>query len=122
MGSQSIEDKASSIATLMERRLRLGGDDLAEKVRRGGRRLPRRVRRAALLLADSAERSQIPKFRMLVDRARADEAYRECQRYLKSYGRAARRRAVLLEIVRGIGLAVFVALVAFVLMAIWKQQ
>lgn len=120
MSVVDVQKMAARVAELVEARLNVGGQTLAEKLRRGGRRLPRKVRREAAYLAKAAEQAQIPKLMVQIDHARTADAYDACLRYLKPLGAGARRRTVAMQMLTGIGAGVFVTGVLILLVLAWR--
>lgn len=84
MSAITIQQMADRVAGLMEQRLGIRGNGLAEKLRRGGRGLPRGVRAAATELADLAERAQNPKLLVQIDQSRVAACYDICLRHLSA--------------------------------------
>ncbi len=111
---------ATRVAELFEARLDVGGGSLAEKLRRGGRRLPRKVRREAAYLAEAAELAQVPKLMVQIDHHRTAHAYDACLRYLKPIGAGARRKAIAMQMLTGIGAGVFVTGIMILLILGWR--
>ncbi|MEZ5779130.1 MAG: hypothetical protein R3E44_12295 [Paracoccaceae bacterium] len=122
MHGAEVQEMAASVAALLETRLKLRGRDLPEKLRRGRRRLPRKIRREAEYLAAAAEQARHPKLSVQLDRDRIVAAHEACLGYLRPIGAAARRRAVLLDMLTGVGSAVFVGLVLLVGLMIWRTS
>lgn len=116
MSAITIQQMADRVAGLLEERLRIRGNGLAEKLGRGGRRLPRRVRQAAEALAEAAHRSQNPKLLLTIDESAVAEAYDICLRHLSGIGASARRRGFVSSVLAQVafGLIVVVALVIMV--------
>ena len=77
-----IQRMAERVAELMEERLGIRGEGLAEKLRKAGRSLPRKLRLAAEKLNASAELAQNPKLLLQVDQEATAQAYDVCVRYL----------------------------------------
>lgn len=120
MTGVTVQEMAGQVADLMEARLGLRGDGLAAKLRRGRRVLPRRIRREAEFLIHAAEQEQMPKLKIQLDQARIAAAYDICMGHLKPLGATERRRALFLDMLTGIGTAVFVAIVLVVLLLAWR--
>jgi hypothetical protein len=91
MGAVTIQQMADRVAGLLEQRLGVRGNGLAEKLKKGGRRLPRKVRGAADYLAEAAHMSQNPKLLLQVDENRVAEAYDICLKHLGGIDRGAAR-------------------------------
>ncbi|MBD3765322.1 MAG: hypothetical protein IE927_11510 [Rhodobacterales bacterium] len=102
MGATTIQQMADRVAGLMEERLAVRGTGLAEKLRRGRRRLPRRLRAEAQLLAEAADLARNPRLALRIDQERVATAYDALVRHLGALGRAERRRAVALSMLRGV--------------------
>ena len=117
MGAITIQQMADRVAGLMEDRLRIKGNGLAEKLGRGGRRLPRKARVAAERLAEAAHMSQNPKLLLQVDEGEVAEAYDICLRHLSPLGASARRKGAMMSIFAQVafGLIVVAGLVVLVL-------
>lgn len=120
MSAANLHQMAGRVAELFEARLNVGGKTLADKLRRGGRRLPRNVRREAAYLAQAAEQSRVPKLLVQIDHARTADAYDACLRYLKPIGAGERRRALAMQVLTGVGAAVFVTGAMVLLILIWR--
>lgn len=120
MTDVTVQEMAGQVADLMEARLGLRGKGLADKVRRGRRVLPRRIRREAEYLVQAAEQARVPKLQVQLDQTRISAAYDTCVGYLKPLGAAARRRALFLDMLTGIGMAVFAAIVLVILIIAWR--
>ncbi|MBS0565245.1 MAG: hypothetical protein JSR87_12475 [Proteobacteria bacterium] len=93
--SRNVRQMADRVAELMELRLRVKGEGLADKLRHGGRLLPRKVLGAAQYLAQAAEQAQMPKLQGQIDAEQIALAYDLCVRHLKPLGAGARRGAIL---------------------------
>jgi hypothetical protein len=120
MTGVTVQEMAGQVADLMEARLGLRGDGLAAKLRRGRRVLPRRIRREAEFLVQAAEREQMPKLQVQLDKTRIADAYEICIGHLKPLGAKERRRTLFLDMLTGIGTAVFVAMVLVILVLAWR--
>lgn len=82
MGAATVQQMADRVAALIEERLRVRGNGLAEKVKRAGRTLPRKVREAATRLADAAMMAQNPKLLVQIDEEQVAADYDLCLRHL----------------------------------------
>lgn len=120
MSAVNVQQMAARVAELFEARLNVGGRTLAEKLRRGGRRLPRKVRREAAYLAEVAQQAKIPRLMVQIDHARAAHAYDACLRYLRPIGASERRRALALQVLTGVGAAVFMTGLLVILVLAWR--
>lgn len=118
MSVVTILQMADRVSGLMEERLGLRGQSLAEQVARGGRRLPRRVRRAATIVADAAEMAPHPRLQVRINEEQVAVAYDQCLQYLGRIGRGARMRARL----GAAGLALVTALLIGIGLMIWRGQ
>jgi hypothetical protein len=114
-----LQQMADRVAGLMEERLRVRGQGLAEKLRKGGRLLPRKVRASAEVLATAAQMAQNPKLLMQVDQQQAAAAYDVCLRHL---GKAARRGRAdgLVSVVASIAVSVLVVALLVVGVLYWR--
>lgn len=120
MSAANLHQMAGRVAELFEERLNVGGKTLSEKLRRGGKHLPRKVRREAAYLAQAEEQARVPKLMVQIDHARTAHAYDACLRYLTPIGAGERRRMLAMQVVTGIGAAVFVTGVLVLLVLIWR--
>ncbi|WP_347310578.1 hypothetical protein [Defluviimonas sp. SAOS-178_SWC] len=120
MSGVTVQQMAGRIAELMEARLRVRGEGLAEKLRRGGRFLPRKVRREAEYLAKADEEARVPKLLSRLDHERIADAYDVCVRYLKPLGAGARRKAILLDMFTGFATGLFATGVLVIALLIWR--
>ena len=78
MSATTIQQMAERVAQLMEARLRLKGNGLADKLRRGGRSVPKRLRTNAAFLAEAEDLARNPRLALQIDPARVAEAYDQC--------------------------------------------
>ena len=115
-----VQQMAGRVAELMEARLRIRGSSLSDKLRRGSRFLPRKVRKAAAYLAKSAEQARIPRMHMRLDNAEIARAYDTCIAYLKPLGAEARRKALLFDMLKGLGSGIFGAGVLVLVLLVWR--
>lgn len=120
MRAATIQQMAAVVADLIDARLKVGGATLAEKLRRGGKRLPRHVRREAAYLAEAAQSARVPKLMVQIDHARMRYAYKTCLRHLKPLGAGERRKALAMQMITGIGTAVFFTGVLILLVLVWR--
>ena len=120
MSGVSVQQMAGRIAELMEARLRIRGEGLAEKLRRGGRFLPRKVRRHAEYLAKADAEARVPRLLTRLDHERIAEAYDACVRYLKPLGAGARRKAILLDMLTGLATGLFATGVLVIVLLLWR--
>ncbi|MBT9247610.1 hypothetical protein KM031_13750 [Gemmobacter fulvus] len=120
MGAITIQQMADRVAGLMEDRLRIRGNGLADKLGRGGGRLPRKVRAAAGRLAEAAHMSQNPKLLLQVDEGEVAEAYDICVRYLAPLGAAARRKGLLMGMAAQITFGFLVLAAGVLLVLKWR--
>ncbi|MFN3936581.1 MAG: hypothetical protein ACK4KW_03285 [Gemmobacter sp.] len=120
MGAASVQQMADRVAQLMEDRLRIRGNGLAEKLRRGGRALPRRVRREAEYLAEVAALARHPKVQTMLDDTRIAEAYDTCIRHLNEIGAFDRFMGRLLGVTGSILFGLLVTAGLFVAVLVWR--
>lgn len=112
--SVSVQQMADRVAALLEERLGLKGDGLAEKVARGGARLPRHLREEAEILAGALEAVRTGRFHGEIDHARAAAAYDVLVRGLAVTPRTTLARRVVLRLAFGL-------LAAVALYLLWRQ-
>jgi len=108
MSAVSIRQMADRVAGLLETRLRVRGNGLAEKLRRSGRRLPRAVRKAAAALAQAADQAENPRLMMQLDLEKLAADYDLCVRHLGGLGARDRRIGMLLDFAARLALIVLV--------------
>jgi hypothetical protein len=118
MGAASIMQMADRVAAMMEERLGVRGDGLAEKLRRGGGQLPREVRAEAQWLADAMAMADNPKLAARLDQARAAQAYDTCLRHLRQ-ARKWDRRGERAMAVLGQGAVILLATAALAVGLAW---
>lgn len=118
MSVMTILQMASRVSDLLEQRLGLRGDDLAEQIARGKWRLPRRVRRAAGVVAEAAAMAPHPRLQIRIDEEQVAIAYDQCLRYLAPLGRGARVRSRLVSV----WLALAGAAVVAIGLMLWRGQ
>ncbi|WP_284324940.1 hypothetical protein [Cypionkella aquatica] len=115
-----IQQMADRVAGLMEERLRVRGQGLAEKLRKGGRLLPRRVRTAAEVLQTGAVMAQNPKMWAQVDQAAVAQAYDTCVRHLGGVDHKDRRKGALIGVLGSIAFSVLVVAVLLGAVLYWR--
>jgi len=120
MGAASLQQMSARVAELMEDRLGLRGQTLAEKVARAGRGLPRHVRAAAEYLAAAEAQAMQPRFAARLDHQRIAEAYDACLRYLKPLGAGERRRAALMQVLTSVAVAVAATAALVIAVLVWR--
>lgn len=120
MGATSVQQMADRIAALMEERLGVKGDALADKLARGGGKLPREVRAEAAFLAESAAQAANPALFTRLDHARIASAYDTCLRHLKKTGRGARRQGLLIDMLARIAVILLVVAALALGVALWR--
>jgi len=118
MGAGSVQQMAERIAELMEERLGVRGNGLADKLRRGGRKLPARVRAEAELLAEAAAQADNPKLLARLDHARIARAYDQCLKHLRRARIWERRADAVLSLAGRLALIV-IAVAALALGLAW---
>jgi hypothetical protein len=120
MGAVSIQQMADRVADLLQTRLRIRGNGLAEKLKRGGRVLPRTVRKAASALAQAADQAENPRLMMQLDLEKVAADYDLCLKHLNGIGARDRRIGMVLDF--GARLALIVLVVGALLLAVlyWR--
>ena len=108
MSAVTIQQMADRVAGLMEDRLGIRGNGLAEKLRRGKRSLPRGARAAAQELADLAEKAKNPKLLVQIDQAHVAACYDTCVKYLSPLRPVSARMTVLIRVVSTVALGLLV--------------
>lgn len=117
MATQQLADR---VAQLLEDRLGIRGQGLAEKLRRGGRLLPRRVRAEAAYLARACEEARVPKLALRLDHEHITRAYDICVRYLKPLGAGARRKAMLLNLATSLAVVLIGTFALVLVVLVWR--
>ena len=120
MGSVAIQQMAERVAQLMEERLKVGGKDLAAKLRRGGRALPKKVREAAELLLSASEKSRNPKLLGQIDMGAVADAYDACVKHLMSVDPSGKRRETVAGMISFVGYGVLFLLIAVIAVLVWR--
>lgn len=120
MTVRCVEQMADRIATLMEDRLGIRGDTLADKLHRGGRRLPVRVRQAAAELALAADHARHPRLAPRIDLGRVRRAYGRCLHHLRPIGAGERRWNWFMVAAARAGLAILAALGLVIAVLVWR--
>lgn len=121
MSVVTVQQMADRVAALLAERLRVKGDTLDAKLERAGRRLPRRVRGAGLALAQAAVMIRNPKLVSQVDDETVAVAYDICVRYLTGLNPAARRWAMLIDVVARIAFGLLVVSVLLLVVLLWRE-
>lgn len=120
MSAVTIQQMADRVAALMEQKLRVGGKDLAAKVRKAGRRLPKRVRIAAEALVQAAEMSKSARLMHQIDDGLVAEAYDICVRHLGGVNAADRRKGVVVGIAASIAFSLLVVAGLVLAVVVWR--
>jgi hypothetical protein len=120
MSAVTIQQMADRVAALLQDRLGVKGKDLAEKLRRAGRRLPTAIRAEARYLDTAAAQAQNPRLMVQIDDARVAEAYDACVKYLNGVNRAARRRALLLNMLTSVAFSLFAVGLLLLAFLYWR--
>lgn len=120
MSAASIRQMSDRIAALMEQRLGVRGDGLAEKLARGGGKLPREVREAAEHLAESAEAAQNPALFLRLDHGRIARDYDLCLRHLKRARRWEHRGELAIALLGRLAVIVLAVSALVVGLAWWR--
>ncbi len=115
-----IQRMAERVAELMEERLRIKGQGLAEKLRNGGRKLPRKVRLAAESLRASAELAQNPKLLLQVDQEATAQAYDTCLRYLGKLKGRTRRGDAAIRLATSVAFSLLAVAAILIGVMVWR--
>lgn len=118
MSAVTIQQMADRVAELMEERLRLRGQGLAEKTRRAGRLLPKKVRLAAQALAEAAAAAQNPKLYLQLDAEKISADYDICLKHLGAVQAGGRGKTLLVNMASGVAFSLL-AVAVLVLVVIW---
>lgn len=120
MSKVTIQQMADRVATLIEERLKIYGNNLESRLQRAGNRLPRDVREAGEVLVSATMMAQNPKLLMQIDDEAVAKAYDTCVRHLKSVNLGKRRRDMLLDAGARIAFALLVVGVVLVAVLHWR--
>ncbi len=120
MSAVTIQQMAERVAALLEERLNMKGNGLAEKLRKSGRLLPRKVRLAAEQLADAATRSQNPKLLLQVNETEVASAYDICSKHLGKIDVADRRRGKVLRTASSMVISLMVVALLAIGVLYWR--
>ena len=120
MSAITVQQMADRVAQLMEARLRIRGNGLAEKLRHARGMMPRRVQAEAAILAKYAALAQNPKMLPQVDQHRVAEAYDTCVQHLNGVGQIERVRSMALGIASSILFRMLVVGGLLLWFLIWK--
>lgn len=93
MGAATIQQMATRVAQLMERRFGLRAATLQEALRKAGRKLPKKVLLAAKVLAQADEHSKNAKLLMQLNEPEIANAYDLCVTHLNKGTLKGDRRA-----------------------------
>jgi hypothetical protein len=120
MSAVTIQQMAERVAALLEERLNMKGNGLAEKLRKRGRLLPRKVRLAAEQLADAATRSQNPKLLLQINETAVASAYDICSKHLGKIDVADRRRGTVLRTASSMAVSLMVVALLAIGVLYWR--
>lgn len=115
-----IDQQLQRIQALLADRLKLRGADLGTQLQGGARLLPRKIRKEALYLAKVEGLSLHPKGAIMIDQARARQAYRVCHTYLSKLGARERRVIFMKDQVARIGMIIFICGAGLLALLIWR--
>lgn len=119
MSIVAVHQMVERVAELLEEKHRLGGRDLAAKLRRGRRLLPRKLRTAADRLVAADQKASNPKLRSQIDMVQVAEDYDACVRHLAAIDTVARRRGTLMGMVESVGIGILALGVAITGLMWW---
>ena len=120
MSAVTIQQMADRVAGLMEQKLRVGGKDLATKVRKAGRRLPKQVRIAAEALVQATEMARSARLMHQIDEELVAEAYDICLQHLGAVDRADRRTGVMVGIAASVMFSLLAVVVLVLVVMRWR--
>ncbi|MZR12621.1 hypothetical protein GQE99_06255 [Maritimibacter sp. DP07] len=115
-----LQDRAETLARLMEERLDIRGPDLAAKTRRARRRVPRWLRRELMALVQALEYSRHPKFAARIDHARIETGARRAQNWLEQVDATDRRKSLVIHWLAGNAFNVLVVIGLAVGVMAWR--
>lgn len=116
----SIQQMADRVSSLMERRLKIGGNSLETRLHRAGNRLPKQVREAGEVLVSATQMMQSPKLLMQIDTEAVAEAYDICVKYLNTVNLSARRKGLVLDAGARIAFALLTVGILVVAALYWR--
>ncbi|MCT8159076.1 hypothetical protein [Pseudoruegeria sp. SHC-113] len=115
-----VQQMAEEISGLFSEKLAIRGRTLAAQARKARRFLPKAVRADAAFLSESVKLADHPKLARRIDPTRAQAAYENCKRHLEAVDPAERRKSMWLGIVTSVAWAIFVVIVLFVVVLVWR--
>ena len=118
MSAVTIQQMADRVADLMEQKLRLRGNGLAEKTRKAGRLLPKKVRLAAQSLAEASAMAQVPKLYLQMDAEKIAADYDICLRHLGAVQAGTRGKTLMVTMASGVAFSLL-AVAVLVLVVVW---
>lgn len=118
MSAVTIQQMADRVADLMEQKLRLRGNGLAEKTRKAGRLLPKKVRLAAQALAEASAMAQVPKLYLQMDAEKIAADYDICLRHLGAVQAGTRGKTLMVTMASGVAFSLL-AVAVLVLVVVW---
>ena len=118
MSAVTIQQMADRVADLMEQKLRLRGNGLAEKTRKAGRLLPKKVRLAAQALAEASAMAQVPKLYLQMDAEKIAADYDICLKHLGAVQAGARGKTLMVTMASGVAFSLL-AVAVLVLVVVW---
>ena len=118
MSAVTIQQMADRVADLMEQKLRLRGNGLAEKTRKAGRLLPKKVRLAAQALAEASAMAQVPKLYLQMDAEKIAADYDICLKHLGAVQAGTRGKTLMVTMASGVAFSLL-AVAVLVLVVVW---
>jgi hypothetical protein len=120
MGAASIQQMATRVAQLMEKRFGIRAATLQDALRKGGRKLPRKVLTAAKLLAQSEEQSKNAKLLIQLNEAEIAVAYDLCVSHLSKGSRRGDSRGRVISAAATLATIALVVSVALIALLRWR--
>lgn len=120
MGAASIQQMATRVAQLMEKRFGIRAATIQEALRKGGRKLPRKVLTAAKRLAQAEEQSKNAKLLMQLDEADIAGAYDVCVTYLNKGSRKADNKGRVVSFAATVAMITLVVGVVLIALLRWR--
>ncbi|WP_425052033.1 hypothetical protein [Psychromarinibacter sp. S121] len=118
--TDGLNARSAALATLFEKKLKIRGDGLEEKLRHGKRRLPHWVRVEAGKLVAAQQLAAHPKLAAQVDADGLDVAATRCERWARGVDLSQQRRDAALRMVAGIAMNLLIVAGAFIAWLVWS--
>ncbi len=120
MGQIPVDTYAEEVRRLIETRLRLKARTLDRALSKAGRLLPKWAHRDGAYLADAQRYLNHPKLRLMIDEAKAEQAYKALISYLETIDPKERRKTRILGTLGVVSFNLILVVAALIGFLVWR--